>query len=91
MVLALGIIMFIIGCCLSTYDDINYDNQRRAEKRHQELLRELEEYRKERRIVPPNCGSNVAPKQARRTRRRVAKDKNGNILSEEILEEIING
>lgn len=91
MILLVALIIFVIGCCLSTYDDINYDNQRRAEKRHQELLRELEESRKERKIVPPSCGSNVVPKQARRTRRRVAKDKNGNILSEEILEEIING
>ena len=94
MILALGIIIFIIGCCLSSYEDVSYDNQRRAERRHRELMRELGECRKEneaKKLVPPSCSTNVMPKQERRTRRRIAKDKDGNVLAEEITEEIING
>ena len=37
MILALGIIIFIIGCCLSSYEDNTYNAQRREEQRHQEL------------------------------------------------------
>lgn len=94
MLLALGIIIFIIGCCLSSYEDVSYENQKRAERRHRELMHELEECRKEneaKKLVPPNCGTNVVPRQERRARRRIAKDKDGNILAEEITEEIING
>ena len=78
MILALGIIIFIIGCCLSSYEDNTYDAQRRAEQRHRELMRILEE---ERNSKPP------APKRTRITRRRFAQDKNGNILGEEITQE----
>ena len=94
MILALGIIIFIIGCCLSSYEDVSYDSQVRAERRHRELMRELEECRREneaKKLVPPNCGTNIMPRQERRARRRIAKDKDGNILAEEITEEIING
>ncbi len=94
MVIALGIIIFVIGCCLSSYEDTSYRQQRDAERRHQELMDTLEECRREneaKRLVPTNCGSAVMPKQERRARRRIAKDKDGNILAEEITEEIING
>ena len=94
MILALGFIIFVIGCCLSSYEDISYDNQVRAERRHRELMRELEEARQEneaKKLVPPNCGTNVMPRQERRACRRIAKDKDGNVLAEEITEEIING
>lgn len=80
MVLAIGIIIFIIGCCMSSYEDTSYNNQRNAEARHRELMQTLEESRRE-----------VAPREERRARRRIAKDKDGNILAEEITEEIING
>lgn len=94
MILALGIIIFIVGCCLSSYEDVSYDSQVRAERRHRELMRELEKARQEnetKKLTPPNCGTNVMPRQERRARRRIAKDKDGNILAEEITEEIING
>ncbi len=94
MILALGIIIFIVGCCLSSYEDVSYENQKQSERRHRELMRELEECRKEneaKKLVPPNCGTNVMPRQERRARRRMVKDKDGNILAEEITEEIING
>lgn len=95
MILALGLVIFVIGCCLSSYEDVSYDSQVRAERRHRELMRELEECRREneerKRITPPDCGSNVVPRQERRARRRVVKDKDGNLLAEEITEEIING
>ena len=94
MILALGIIIFIIGCCLSSYEDVSYDSQVRAERRHRELMRELEKARQEneaKKLTPPDCGSNVVPRQERRARRRIVKDKDGNILAEEITEEIVNG
>ena len=78
MVLALGIIIFIIGCCVSSYEDVSYTSQRRAEARHRELMRVLDE-----------CNKEIAPKEERRTRRRIAKDKEGNLLAEEVTEEII--
>lgn len=78
MVLAIGIIIFIIGCCMSSYEDTSYNNQRNAEARHRELMRILEENRRE-----------VAPREERRARRRIAKDKEGNVLAEEVTEEII--
>ena len=94
MIIGLGIIIFIIGCCLSSYEDTSYNNQKSAEARHRELMRQLEECRREnetKKLVPPSCGTNVMPRQERRARRRIAKDKDGNILAEEITEEIING
>lgn len=80
MIIGLGIIIFIIGCCLSTYEDTSYNNQRNTEARHRELMRQLEECRQER---------DLAPREERRARRRIAKDKDGNILAEEITEEIV--
>ena len=77
MVLALGIIIFIIGCCLSSYEDNTYNAQRREEQRHKELMRILSENRNN----PP------APRRTRQVRRRFAQDKEGNILGEEITEE----
>ena len=80
MIIGLGIIIFIIGCCLSSYEDTSYNNQRNAEARHRELMRQLEECRQEREL---------APREERRARRRIAKDKDGNVLAEEVTEEII--
>lgn len=80
MIIAIGIIIFIIGCCLSSYEDTSYTSQKRAEQRHRELMRTLEEARQEREL---------APREERRARRRIAKDKDGNILAEEVTEEII--
>ena len=80
MIIGLGIIIFIIGCCLSSYEDTSYNNQRNAEARHRELMRQLEECRQVREL---------APREERRARRRIAKDKEGNLLAEEITEEII--
>ena len=80
MIIGLGIIIFIIGCCLSSYEDTSYNNQKSAEARHRELMRQLEECRQEREL---------APKEERRARRRIAKDKDGNLLAEEVTEETI--
>ena len=71
MFIALGLIIFVIGCCLSSYEDVSYTSQKRAEARHRELMRELEEARQEREL---------APREERRARRRIAKDKDGNLL-----------
>ena len=80
MILAFGVIIFVIGCCLSSYEDTSYNNQKSAEARHRELMRQLEECRQEREL---------APREERRARRRIAKDKEGNLLAEEVTEEII--
>ncbi len=79
MFLALGIVVFIIGCCLSSYEDISYKSECSAEQRHRELIQALEEARKK-------TDSPVIRK-TRHVRRRFAQDKNGNILGEEITEE----
>ncbi len=79
MVLALGIIIFVIGCCLSSYEDNSYNAERRAEQRHRELMQELEEARRQ--SQPP------AQRKTKVIRRRFAQDRNGNILGEEITEE----
>ena len=43
MILALGVVIFVIGCCLSSYEDNSYNAERRAEQRHRELMRALDE------------------------------------------------
>ncbi len=79
MILALGVIIFVIGCCLSSYEDNSYNAERRAEQRHRELMRALDEA--SRQPNPP------AQRRVKQVRRRFAQDKNGNILGEEISEE----
>ena len=76
MFLALGIIIFVIGCCLSSFEDSSYNAQINAQRRHDEIIRTLSEHKE------------VAPKRAKRTHRRMAKDKEGNVIAEEIIEEI---
>ena len=76
MILALGIIIFVIGCCLSSFEDSSYQAQVNAQKRHDEIIKTLAEHKE------------FAPKRATRTQRRVAKDKDGNIVAEEIIEEV---
>ena len=76
--LTLGIILFIIGCCMDSYEDSVYDAQRREEKRHKELMRTLNENRSVR---------VQAPRRRKVVRRRIVKDKEGNILGEEVIEE----
>ena len=75
--IALGIIIFVIGCCLSSYEDNTYNAQRREEQRHKELMR----------ILSENLNNPPAPRRTRQVRRRFAQDKDGNILGEEITEE----
>ena len=78
MVIAFSVILFIIGCCMSSYEDYAYKVQKREERLEKELMRILEENRNS---APP------APRRRKQVRRRFAQDKNGNILGEEILEE----
>ena len=78
MFLALGIIIFVIGCCLSSFEDASYSSQVSAERRQKELLNELAKLHE----------NEVAPRRAKRTQRRIAKDKDGNMMAEEIIEEI---
>ena len=79
MVLAIAVIIFVIGCCLESYEDNSYKAERRAEQRHRELMRVLVE--ESRRHQTP------APGRTKQVRRRFAQDRNGNILGEEITEE----
>ena len=77
MILAVGIIIFIIGCCLSTYERNTFSSQQRAEQRHEELMKALSEAGR----------SNSSPAKRKQTRRRFAVDREGNLLGEEITEE----
>ena len=79
MILALGIVLFIVGCCLSSYEDNSYNSERKAEQRHRELMQALDEARRQ--AQPP------VQRRVKQVRRRFAQDKNGNILGEEISEE----
>ena len=80
MILALGIIIFIIGCCLSSFEDSSYNAQQRAEQRHRELMQALSESKR----------INETPVKRKQTRRRFAMDTKGNLLGEEITEELID-
>lgn len=76
--IAIGIIIFFIGCLISSVEDADASARRREAQRHEELKRILSE-RKE----------TPAVQQTRVTRRRVAQDKDGNVLAEEITEETL--
>lgn len=79
MILALGIIIFVIGCCLSSFEDCSYNAQQRQEKRYNEIIKALNESKR----------ANEIPVKRKQTRRRFAMDKEGNLLGEEITEENI--
>ena len=79
MILALGIIIFIIGCCVSSYEDSSYNAERKAEQRHRELIKALDEARKQ--------SQYPTKKHIKKVQRRFVKDKNGNTIGEEITEE----
>ena len=84
MILVVALIIFVIGCCLSSYEDNNYNAQREARKRHEELMRVLSESAERDREV-----MEAQKKQSKVTRRRIAQDKDGNVLAEEITEETV--
>lgn len=77
MLIAVGIIVFIVGCCLSSFEDVSYNSQVSAERRQKELLNEL---------------AKISEKESKRVRRtrRIARDKDGNISAEEIIEEEVD-
>lgn len=77
MLLALGIIIFIIGCCVSSYEDASYNAERRAEQRHRELMRALDEASK--RSQPP------AQRRTKQVRRRFAQDSYEIFLEKRLL------
>lgn len=79
MLTALGIILFIIGCCISSYEDTSYKAERREEERHQELMRALSESKR----------INETPVRTKKVRRRFVMDDDGYLLGEEITEEEI--
>ena len=84
MILVVALIIFVIGCCLSSYEDNSYNAQREARKRHEELMRVLSESAERDREV-----MEAQKKQSKVTRRRIAQDKDGNVLAEEITEETV--
>lgn len=77
MLIMLGIIIYVIGCCVSSYEDASYYAERQSERRHREIMKAFEEAEKK---YP-------AKRKTKQVRRRFAKDCNGNILCEEITEE----
>ena len=79
MILAIGIIIFFIGCIVSSIDNASESARIREEEYHQELMKAITEGKKE----------EIAPTLTRVIRRRMAKDKEGNTLAEEITEETV--
>lgn len=79
MFMALGIIIFVVGCCLSSYEDNSYQAQVNADRRQKEIMAQLEKLHEK----------EIAPRAEKRSHRRIAKDKEGNVLAEEMIEEII--
>ena len=77
-VTGLGIIIFVIGCCLSSFEDTTYNAQQKQEQRYKEIMKALS-------VVRRNSETPVKRKQVRR---RFAMDRAGNFLGEEITEEI---
>lgn len=79
MFIAVGIIIFVIGCLVSCVDNASESARRREEYRHRELMRVLTEHKEE----------EIAPTLKRVIRRRIAQDKEGNVLAEEVTEETV--
>ena len=79
MVLAIGIIIFFIGCIVSSVDNASKSARRREEQRHRELMDVLKEHKEE----------EISPTLKRVIRRRIAQDKEGNVLAEEVTEETV--
>ena len=80
MVLTIALIIFVIGCCLDSFEQNSYMARREAQRRHDELMRAL---MKEEEEKPLLAGRTKV------TRRRIAKDPQGNVLAEEVTEEEI--
>ena len=77
MLTAFGIILIIIGCCVSAYEDTSYKAARRQEERHRELMQALNESKR----------INETPVRTKKVRRRFVLDDDGYLLGEEITEE----
>ena len=78
MLLALGIIICIIGCCLSSFEDTTYNAQQKQEQRYKELMQALSEARR----------NNETLVKRKQVRRRFEIDREGNLLGEEITEKV---
>ena len=75
MVLVFGIILFIVCCIMESLEEASYQARQDAIKHHRELIEALSKERE------------VSVRKTKVTRRRIAKDKEGNTLAEEITEE----
>ena len=78
MVLAIALIIFVIGCCLDSFEQNSYTARKEAQRRHDELMRALMKA-EEKKPLPA--------RKTKVTRRRIAKDPQGNVLAEEVTEE----
>ena len=77
MIIAIGIIIFLVGCIVSSVEDSSASAQRLEARRHEELMKLLSNTQRK------------TPTVTKVTRRRVAQDKEGNVLAEEITEETV--
>ena len=82
MVLLICLVVFAIGCCLSSYEENSYAEQREARKRHEELMALISKRQDDEEDLPEETKHKV-------TRRRIAQDREGNVLAEEITEETL--
>ena len=85
MLLMAGLVIFLIGCIVSAVDDYSNSSQRMAERRHRELMRYLADMNKKQEVEEEE--EELSPTLKRVIRRRIAQDKEGNVLAEEITEE----
>ena len=74
MIICLGILLFVIGCCMSSSAEDSYRIERNNERRHKELMK----------AIP----SSSSVRKSKVTRRRILKDPDGNVIAEEIIEEV---
>ena len=79
MILVIALLIFLVGCIVSSVDDASASAQRREEQRQKELMK----------LISENRNTPSVPHQTKVTRRRVAQDKEGNVLAEEITEETL--
>lgn len=83
-----AVILFIAGCIVSSVEDSEARAEARERKLQNELIR-LSKEQREMREEQERRDQVIAPRGTKITRRRIAQDKEGNVLAEEVTEEMV--
>lgn len=75
MIILFGLLLIVIGCCISASAEDDRMFEIEHERRHREVIK----------AVAENKSKQL--KKSKVTRRRILKDTNGNVIAEEIIEE----